>query len=157
MDRSEQTDGETNLYKTLAIRLQMGTALRDETYFASIRLKGTLNIITTLIPPNGSTESTILNAISKGEVLRRLDFASWRDNTTAVSHRCLMQLKSRIVGAGAGRRSRRSWTLAQSHTRTEVAEVPCVSMGEKRGSFRFARAPTKEDCSSSVYPSSSSF
>ncbi len=77
--------------------------------------------------------------------------------TTAVSHRFLMQLKSRIVGAGAGRRSRRSWTLTQSHTRTEVAEVPRVSMGGKGGSFRFARAPTKEDSSSSVYPSSSSF
>jgi hypothetical protein len=86
-----------------------------------------------------------------------LDFASWRDNTTDVRHRCLMQLKSWIVGAGAGRRSRRSWPLAPSHSRTELAEVPRVSMREKSGSLRFARAPTKEDSSSSVYPSSSSF
>ncbi len=41
----------------------------------------------------------------------RLGFASWRDNTTAVTHRRLMQLKIVTVGVGAGRRSRRSWTL----------------------------------------------
>jgi hypothetical protein len=32
--------------------------------------------------------------------------------------------------------------------RTEVAEVPRVSMGGESGSLRFARAPTKEDSSS---------
>ena len=58
-------------------------------------------------------------------------FASWRDNTTAVTHRCLMQLKSRIVGAGAGRRSRRSWTLAPSHTRLKWLKYPVFPWGKK--------------------------
>jgi hypothetical protein len=54
MDRGEQTDGETNVHKALADRLQKGTVLRDEKHFSAIRLKGTRGVVTTFIPPAGN-------------------------------------------------------------------------------------------------------
>jgi hypothetical protein len=43
-----------------------------------------------------------------------------------------MPMKSGFVGAGAGRRSSSSQTLAPPHNRTEVVAVPRVSMGRKK-------------------------
>jgi hypothetical protein len=102
-------------------------------------------------------QSDVLIALCAGHSLRvSFVFARWGNNTTAVTIDVPMPMKSGFVGAVVGRRSGRNQTVAPPHTRTEVVDVPRVSMGRKCGSLRSASASTKEDSFSSVYPSSSS-
>ncbi len=69
MDRHKQTDRETSFHKTFAIRLENNTALRDDTRFASIKLKGGPNVTATLVCPDGSAGPATVDAEVSLELL----------------------------------------------------------------------------------------